>query len=91
MGRLSGVLLKGLFQSKREGAHQVDVSEETVPVPPGIRAPVWLPGGLLLMLPDSGEPGVRSRAGALALVEAMFGEVPMNTAPAALPAVIRNI
>lgn len=27
------MLLEGLFQSKREGTHQVDVSEETVLVP----------------------------------------------------------
>lgn len=86
------MVLQGLFQPKREGAHQVDVSEETVPVAPGIGAPVWLPGGLLLlMLPDGGEAGVRGRAGALALVEAMLREVSMDTAPAALPAVIRNI
>lgn len=83
------MVLKGLFQPKREGAHQVDVSEEGAPVPSGLWAPVSLPGGLLLlMLPDGGEAGIGGGAGALAFVEAMFGEISMN---AALSAVIGDI
>ena len=40
---------------------------------------------------DGGEAGVGGRAGALALVEAVFGEVPVNAAAAALSAVAGHV
>lgn len=91
--RLPGVVLEGLFQPEREGAHQVDVPEESALVPSGIQAPLGLPGGrlLLLVLPDGGEAGVGGRAGALALIEAVSGEISVNAAAAALPAVTGDV
>lgn len=90
-GRVPGVVLEGLFQPEGEGAHQVDVPEERAAVPSAVRAPVGLPGGLLLVLADGGEAGVGGRAGTLALVEAVFGEVSVNAAAAALPAVTGDV
>lgn len=80
-------MLGGPSQPEGEGAHQVDVPEECAAVPTAVWVPVGLPGGLLLVPADGGEAGAGGRAGALALGEAVSGEVSVNAAAAALPAV----
>lgn len=90
--RLSGGVLEGLFQPERERAHQIDVPEQGALVPFGLQAPLRLLGSLLLlMLADGSEAGVGGGACALALVEAVSGEVSMNAAATALSAVTGDI